>query len=342
VAESRDDRGALTPIVGRFRRLARLAATDPLRVLPVDPVTRLAWLGAPVEALIAVAPFERLRQAVASATPDVRQARARGRARPPAGEARGGRPSASPPPAGSLSRAVKAREAVRPTHDPVEAPPRIDAARAHEERRQRAPSSGAATLAERRAAARRASAPVGTPSERAPSAAPASAAGGRPGHSSRSLPGAGPAGPGESVAGTMPAPSPRAWPALLAELRAEPHDDDGWSGADGSGTAAALAGDGVDRADRRASARTDVENGAVDHRPPTATAPVRRGLAPSLDRRTGPPTAAGRPSSTGRTESLAESAGAGRRGAGGHCGRFELADDLFEALYRDGVDLSWP
>src|SRR5574341_266864 len=61
------DAGAsLTDCLREFRRAARLAAADPLRLLPLDPLTRLASLSAPITALFDLAPFERLRDAVAA------------------------------------------------------------------------------------------------------------------------------------------------------------------------------------------------------------------------------------------------------------------------------------
>ena len=64
-SEARHQRVADARSCASSRRLARLAAADPLRLLPPDPLTRLAALGAPVAALLDVAPFERLREAMA-------------------------------------------------------------------------------------------------------------------------------------------------------------------------------------------------------------------------------------------------------------------------------------
>ena len=60
-----DTNASLTPLVRQFTRLARLAAADPLRLLPLARLTQLAALGAPIAALLDVAPFERLREALA-------------------------------------------------------------------------------------------------------------------------------------------------------------------------------------------------------------------------------------------------------------------------------------
>ena len=61
------DAGAsLTDSVRQFRRVARLADADPLRLMPLDALAQLASLSAPVADLIDLAPFERLRHGVAA------------------------------------------------------------------------------------------------------------------------------------------------------------------------------------------------------------------------------------------------------------------------------------
>ena len=58
--------GSVTDCVRQFRRLSRRAAADPLRLLPLDALTQLASLSAPVTDLLNLAPFERLRDAAAA------------------------------------------------------------------------------------------------------------------------------------------------------------------------------------------------------------------------------------------------------------------------------------
>lgn len=74
-----DDASALTRLVGQFRRLARLAAADPLRLLAAGPAQPLQSLSASVASLIAFAPFERLAEAVATPNPQAAAQAARPR-----------------------------------------------------------------------------------------------------------------------------------------------------------------------------------------------------------------------------------------------------------------------
>src|SRR5262245_13978151 len=78
--ESRDNaESALTPFVRQFRRLARMAAADPLRLMPPDPLVRIASLSAPFAELMAFAPVERLRSALQTPAPQSRTAATRAR-----------------------------------------------------------------------------------------------------------------------------------------------------------------------------------------------------------------------------------------------------------------------
>jgi hypothetical protein len=61
MAEDRDQM-ALARFVRELRHVARLAAADPLRFLPPDPLIRLASLVAPVARLLDAAPLETLRR----------------------------------------------------------------------------------------------------------------------------------------------------------------------------------------------------------------------------------------------------------------------------------------
>jgi hypothetical protein len=81
--ERREHHGpSLTDHVRQFRRVARLAAADPLRLLPVDALARLASLGAPVAELIELAPFERLRDALTAPPAASRRETPRARVQP--------------------------------------------------------------------------------------------------------------------------------------------------------------------------------------------------------------------------------------------------------------------
>src|SRR6266536_5259005 len=101
--------GGLTRSVRQFRRIARLAGVDPLRLLPPDPLIHLASLGAPMAALIDVAPFERLREALAAAEP-ARSNASPARTRPLVPNATVRRPQAPGAPADGTVRSKARRD----------------------------------------------------------------------------------------------------------------------------------------------------------------------------------------------------------------------------------------
>src|SRR3954468_14889035 len=90
--------GRLTRSARQFRRIARLLDPDPLRLSP-DPLIRLAELGAPLAALIDIALFERLREALATpeAVPRGNAPRARSQLSLPNASAKKPRPPMSLP-----------------------------------------------------------------------------------------------------------------------------------------------------------------------------------------------------------------------------------------------------
>jgi hypothetical protein len=343
MSDEHDD-GALTRSVREFQRLARLADVDPLRLLSPDPLARLESLGAAVAGLIDIEPFERLRDALASTEPSARGDARRARGQPLVPSARGARPRASPALPDRSSRAVPARDAGTSSASQDGAAPPASEGRLRGERG-RSDASSPPTLAQRRGELRR-SLPNRVPSQ-LPSAAPAQdsppARNARDASTPQSSAGAPPARDRATDA-TVAAPA-RLLPPLRVQSDIVPRgermsDQDGLSGmrgvetfprpddgAAGAGIAAAVAADG---AAREASTANDAQAAAtsgaeVVARPLAAWAPFPAddGLRP---RSAASPVAA----AMRRPQSWNPSAG------------LELTDDLFEALYRNGVDVSWP
>jgi len=346
----RDD-VALTRFVLRFRRFARLAAADPLRLLPPDPLAPLASLGAPVTALLAVAPFERLQHALASAAPDARGNVSRARVQPLASSGSRTRPHATPALADHISRAVAARDAGSPTARRDAPPSQMTDARSREGWAHRAAPSTAA-LAQRRAALRRNLLPAGTRSQssspvavqaptatRNPSGPPTLRPGvgaARGGARVTNRPGAGAARAGERVTGEMLTPAARLLPPLPAESRVVERDD-----RPVPVDAPTSAPPGTHRLEPSHRPRSAGADGFV-HPVQSAAAAGNREVTSSLDARAGSPDALGLPPPTARAESPARPEAARRPRPGDHHAGLECTDDVFEALYRDGVDLSWP
>jgi hypothetical protein len=338
MSDEHDD-GALTRSVREFQRLARLADVDPLRLLSPDPLARLESLGAAVAGLIDIEPFERLRDALASTEPSARGDARRARGQPLVPSAREARLRASPSLPDRTSRAVPARDAGTSSAGQDGAPPPASEGRLRGERG-RGDASSPPTLAQRRGELRRNLPNRGVPSQ-LPSAAPA-----------QDLPtarNARDASTLQSSAGTPPARDRVTDATVAAAARLPPDivprgermsDQEGLSrmrgvetfrrsddGAAGAVIAAAAAADGAARdADTANDAQAAATAGAEVFAQPLAApapSPANDGLRP---RHAASPVAA----AMRRPQSWNPSAG------------LELTDDLFEVLYRNGVDLSWP
>ena len=330
-----DAAASLTDCVRQFRRVARLAAADPLRLLPLDPLTQLASLSAPVTTLIDLAPFERLRHAVAAAPATPRHDPPRMRLQPLASA---GHDVRAKPAAGSapLSQ-VTSRNA---------APP--DA--------RREPSSSTAastmTLAERRAALRRRTVDAGSsPRSSSPLAAQAAAATGSrstsPHEASEiAVGGRSRRGGNEEIGDQTLRTRPMPVDPLLFERDHET-----------SPASDPLASAALDRGTYDALLADDPRAGSAPSNPSSAPGPLaefeipagRDMLAAAVRRDPNDPglsAVAYAPSSpvAGRWSpgTRADAGAAPRRPAWEPPGESELADALFETLYRDGVDLPWP
>jgi hypothetical protein len=348
MSDEHDD-GALTRSVRRFQRLARLADVDPFRLLSPDPLARLESLGAVVAALIDVEPFERLRDALASTEPSARGDARRARGQPLVPSARGAKPRASPAVPDRTSRAAPARDAgtSRAGQDRAASPA---SGRRPREEQDRSNASSMPTLAQRRGELRRSLLHPNAHSQ-LPSA-----------DAAQDLPPARKLRDPPRLQSSAGAPRARervndatvtAAARLLPPPQAQPHtvprgdqaiDGNGLSSApakmqdleashrpdDGASVAlipAAAAADGAAFEKSTANDARAAAAGTTDvfARPPAARAPspADDGLRP---RRAASPVAA----AVRRPQSWNPSAG------------LELTDDLFEVLYRNGVDLSWP
>lgn len=326
----------LTPFVRQFRRVARLAAADPLRLLPLDPLTQLVTLGAPIAALLDVAPFERLREAIAGPAAARRSNVAHGRLQPLSdrdtpGRTRSAALAANPPsgdaaPGPAVPTAARRVTSPRPTTSLSSAPqPRV-----------REPAS-TATLAERRAALRRVSAePASRSRSTTPEVARASKGNGvsTAPSSAREISLRHACERNDEAPGQMRRDEP-ATPFAARVSRQGTHEPSPIH-ARGTGTRqsdavlppaglgsleATFVGDG--RQSTLRSARIDRDLSA----PSGVSSPRSRALSPSA---------------AGAMPQPADTNAAKRNGAPEPPAAFELADALFETLYRDGVDLSWP
>lgn len=160
-----NDAGAsLTDSVRQFRRVARLAAADPLRLLPPDDVlTQLASLSASVAELIDLAPFERLRDAAAPpASAARREAPPRMRPQPFPATGNDARTKRAP------AEAALAPEPAAKGVGPAAAPHTASAGHLQSiEERPKRENASTSTLAERRAELRRRTMDAGSPSRSA-------------------------------------------------------------------------------------------------------------------------------------------------------------------------------
>jgi hypothetical protein len=345
------DRGAsLTDAVRQFRRAARLAAADPLRLMPLDALVQLAPLCAPVTDLINLEPFERLRRGVAAAPAAPRRDPQRTRQQPFAGT--GGDVRQKPAAAASApTPQVVTRNATPP--DARREPSSSPAPVRFTGEPLRRDNASATTLADRRAALRRRTIGAGSPAGSASPFAAQTAASSRStvsddareiGVGARARQGV-----NEEIGGQPLRRGPLPVDPVLLDRDSliSASNDPGASAALDRATHEALFADDA----RTASAPTDESSG----RPPHAAVeiPAARNM-PAAALRSGPndlePLAVAYARSSPVPEVSPQGArrpqpdiGAAQRGrAWEPHGESEAADALFEALYRDGVDLPWP
>lgn len=343
------DRGAsLTGPVRQFRRVARLAAADPLRLMPFDAIAQLAALSAPVADLIDLAPFERLRRAIPAPAAAPRRDPPRMRLQPLAGHDVPVKPTAA---ASALSPQVVSRSA------PPAARQEPSSSLADMRRAGGPPGRDAAsatTLAERRAALRRRAIDAGSSAGSAsPFAAQAEPTGshGMPQNDAPEI--AAGARSRQAVAEEIGdqgrRPGPQSVDPVLFDLDnvTSPSND-------------LLASAALDPATHDTSFDVD---------PRTALPPTDWTSAPAALQQVGIPAGSETPAAalrSGPTDQgrsavahdsssflaglppqsarapRADAGAAQRRRAWEPAGESELADALFETLYRDGVDLPWP
>ncbi len=343
------DSAALTRLVQRFRRLARLAAVDPLRALPRDPLEPLALLSEPVDALVAAEPLERLRQATDAPVPEAHPAVARSTGLPLV-------PRVVP-----TTTAAALTSRTTPTaaaHDRLAAtgprrvsmPPALGTRSEGTPMRTAAPAS-AATIAERRRALRLGARSVSP-------AAPASAAMSTVPHASPTnvrtspLPPRGAAAMPPAAARTAHATSTAA---RVAARRASARRVDREARPDLARISPSSILDAVRAAAPAPTSRptiavasdTPVRAYASDATAAAALEQLEQaGSAPSSLARSPAAhalsTAAVLPPTLADPVAWTSRAAAPRSRAGDPRAGLDLADDLFETLYREGVDLSWP
>jgi hypothetical protein len=344
------DDASLTDQVRRFRRMARLAAADPLRLLPIDALARLASLSAPAAELIDLAPFERLRHALTAPAAAPRRETPRSRVQPLAS-------------AGSDVLRTAAAAAIAPAPQPVgrdgappralREPPSTPASLSLAGEPLRPGAATATSLADRRAALRRRTSDAGSsPAAASPLVTREAAATGSR-ISANAAHEIGPADRGRKVLSEEIDDQSR----RLTSVPFDPITVE--RGSVASGSSERLASAALDRATNHESFSDDVRTApAPTDRSSASTPPVavdlpvghdpsgvplpggpHPGLA-ALPRALSSPVA-GRWPETARTQQADSGLGARRR-AWEPEGDSDLADSLFETLYRDGVDLPWP
>ena len=329
----------LTDCVRRFRRVARLAAADPLRLLPPDALADLVSLSAPIVALIDLAPFERLRALAAAPPAAPRRDGPRMRLQPVSGTRKDPRTTPAAVSSAPAPAADPGNAAVVSRQRSTEEPPRREAP--------------LATLAERRAALRRGN--IGGGADQppltahfAPQADPTTGARGTPGNHAReveirarqhirqqtaNLPAqVTPVALGPVLVDrdeTDSTPDEPFAPAPDRALREPPFTDDrraaspsiAWLGAAPSFPALDATGSSEVPGPAVRNHRNDPGLSALAAEPSVHLAALSvPGVRPSGNEV--------RPAAWPRVgEAIDEP---------------ELADALFETLYRDGVDLTWP
>ena len=344
------DAAPLTDQVREFRRMARLAAADPLRLLPIDALARLASLSAPTAELLELAPFERLRHAVTASPAASRRETPRTRVQPFASS-------------GSDVLRTAAAAAIAPAPQPVgrnAAPPRVlrepsstsaSLPLAGEPlRREAAP---AASLADRRAALRRRTSDTGSSAAASALVTHAAAATNSRHISAIEAREIGVAPRSRRVLSEQIDDRPR----RLAPVPSEPIVVDRDNAASVSNDLlpsaarerasnralfsdeAQAAPAPIDRSGSSASPAVDLRSERDTPAAPLGSGSSDPGSAPLSHAHASP--VAGRWPQAARTPHYDAGAGTRRR-VWEPEGDSDLADSLFETLYRDGVDLPWP
>jgi hypothetical protein len=344
-ADDEHDDGTVVRAVRQFRRLARRVGADPLRLLAVEPLAGLEPLAAPAAALIDLAPFERLHETLAPPAGAAAAAPVRGRVYPLG--ARRPRSQGSPPLPDRASDSAGGRPAAARRRAEHDAPVLMPAA-PHTVPLGATPATPpAAALAQRRAELRRRGADQGAgltpplPAHRTTPAgqiealpptrpiAPALRPASRPAAGRQRPPQTSPAPPLTDPA-TIGNSAFRRAPAALQVPESRPPGNEAASAA---ATAAAATAAAAAAAESGAAATP--MTGGGHPRPGPAATPV---AAPRLATTATPDIRVTRP----QRAAAAGGEPARRPQPGNRSAGLELADDLFEALYRGGVDVSWP
>jgi hypothetical protein len=333
-------------LVGQFRRVARLAAADPLRLLPLDPLAWLQSLSAPAAELIDLAPLERLRQAITAPVAQPRAAVTRSRVRPFVQDAGSMQPRAAGVPPAAARESGPQEVATSPRH-------RTPASHAREmssgDDRPRHEAQVPLTLAERRAALRRtigeSDVPAGLLSSSATEARLATGARRTPSNEDPHA-----RAPLARASGTLADAAPHApaddlEPSLISreaqDARSEEQPVDVPRGT--SENSLLLDEPQPTPAQRNAVAVTP---GAPHDSAPIYDAPPaewQRGfLATALESPATASRVAGAIPPGDRVAVPAETGPARRRPDRHTTTQIDLADALFDTLYRSGVDLPWP
>lgn len=325
--------GGLTRSVRQFRRMARLLDLEPLQLSP-DPLIGLTKLDAPLAALIDMVLFERLREALASPEPVPRGSAPRGRSQLPLPNAtlQKSRPLMSVPGRTAASSRADSAAALRSAGSTV-VPFRNEGGR---QQPQRVPET--ATLAQRRAEVRRGG------SQRGPAS------------SSRSSPSGSAFAAATVAVASLPATEPRqalaagpsgSRPIATVSHRPTPGETVTADPFGIGNTSTTGEGDPIRASDRRAATAFAAFNPAPVISEPGSAAPSGTQAAAPAD--VGPimrpPDAMAAPPplpSIRPTRAQAPAAAMSPRRSWQRNIDLEQADDLFEALYRNGVDLSWP
>jgi hypothetical protein len=345
-----DEVASLTQSVRQFRRAARLAAADPLRLLALDPLTRLASLSAPIAALIDIAPFERLRQTVAAPEAASRRT-ARGRLQHFIGGDAAVRTRPAPVASASSHEAATGHAAPAAARQ-VTSPPASHVPSGPERLRREAGS--VTTLAERRAALRR-----GNVESRSPSR-PTS--GGVAQAEARTGSGHTPFAEAREIQTHGHRQRTDEEADLLRQLAAVPFEPAAIDREDASAPidvpfglddlhGAARQPWSID--ERQAASRRNDDTFApaaaapfgvppADEASPSAARRGRADLSPSAAAEDPSPHFPGLSPTVAQTTPPADADATRRRRASDPKSEVDLADALFETLYRDGVDRSWP
>jgi hypothetical protein len=343
-----DANPSLAHVVGQFRRVARLAAADPLRLLPLDPLTWLQSLSAPMAALIDVAPLERLRQAMAGAAAQSRPAVPRSRVQPFVRNEGGMRPRAAAVSA-ALPRETEQHEAATSARHQAPAPHSRDMSIGGEWPRHEAPAP--LTLAERRAALRRSIAGGDGPAGSLPPAAAEAraATGARRTPSNEELDARGRVAAARSPMGEAapPATANDVESSLIGREEQDVLPEEQLLDVSRRSSDNPLLLDEPQHTPTQRNAvnavtqRAEHDSATMADMPPAVESRQSR-FAPAVDHPATASRIAGATLPGHRAATPADTGAARRQPDHQSTTQNDLADALFETLYRSGVDLSWP